>query len=142
MFRSNGSFFVSKQVETRQSGRIELEAEETDGENSGDASAEGASESVTVAMRTMEYTCLTSSLAHQLLIGRMRTQLSWNSLVNGEELMEEEWAKEFDEAYRAGYQSMQYLFLRKGNKVMTIFYLGDANLVDSGEAITQYFNRK
>ena len=117
----DGSLLIPWQLETRQSAGIE--------------------DNRTVAMRTLEYRCLTKGLAHDLLVGSARTQLSWNPLANAEPLTEAPFAGQVDEAYKAGYQSMQYLFLRKGNKVLLIFYLGDVSLTEVGEKIVEYMNQ-
>ncbi len=78
------------------------------------------------AMRISEYHLRGEKLSTDFLKAKMKQELGWNSYLR-------DYAKPIeidgaDEAYYAGYMSMQYLFIRQGEDITCVFYLGSGKL--------------
>lgn len=78
------------------------------------------------AMRISEYHLRGDKLSSEFVKAKMKQELGWNSYLR-------DYAKPIeiegaDEAYYAGYMSMQYLFIRQGEEVTCVFYLGGGKL--------------
>lgn len=103
------SFLVPVQLEVRQSGRT----------GSG----------VEPAMRIRYDEAVSEGMAQSLLTARVAVDLGWNDRIQAAKLE----VAGADEAYLAAYQSMQYLFLRRGEKVVSVFYVGEQELSEKAE---------
>ena len=53
----------------------------------------------------------------------MEARMDWNQI-----LMKWKIEAEVDEAYAAGYMGFQYLFLRDGKRMVTVYYYGEQDL--------------
>lgn len=98
------SFAVPVQWEFRQSGQLSSGAESV--------------------MRVRREEAVSEKLAGSLVWARMAADLHWNDRLQAAEVSVEG----ADEAYMASYQSIQYLFMRKGTQVVSVYYLGEQDL--------------
>lgn len=106
----NTSFLVPVQYELRQSGETEKDTEPV------------------LQMRYDE--AVTEGLAAKLLEARITSMLRWNEQMKALPIE----IAGADEAYSASYQHIQYLFLRRGKRVLSVFYMGDQELTERAEA--------
>ena len=104
----NTSFAVPKQYDFRMSGK----------------SAEG----LPVTMQVCYYEVATEGLAAPLFEAIMEARMDWNQI-----LMQWEMDADVDEAYAAGYMGFQYLFLREGDRMVTVYYYGEQDLTAQAE---------
>ena len=81
-----------------------------------------------------DFSLLVPSFAKELLIARMEAQLNWNIFISASPIQ----VDGAEQAYYAGYQGYHYLFMRNGNKIVTVFYNGDLKLSDHALAFTKY----
>lgn len=77
-------------------------------------------------------------LASKLLKARVVSMLRWNESIQAQEAE----IMGAEEAYVASYQSMQYLFMRQGSKVLSVFYMGNQDLAERASAFLKMFNQK
>ncbi len=87
------------------------------------------------AMRISEYHLRRDKLSSDFVKAKMKQELGWNSYLR-------DYAKPIeiegaDEAYYAGYMSMQYLFIRQGEEVTCVFYLGGGKLEEKASLFIQ-----
>jgi len=94
----------------------------------------GETEETQIAIRVCEYEALNEGFAQELMIARMEAQLNWNIFISASEIS----VAGADLAYYAGYQGFQYLFMRTGSRVVTVFYHGDLKLSDHAGAFASY----
>lgn len=87
-----------------------------------------------VVTRICQYQALNEGFAKELLIARMEAQLNWNIFISASPIQ----VDGAEQAYYAGYQGYHYLFMRNGNKIVTVFYNGDLKLSDHALAFTKY----
>lgn len=135
------AFFVPKQITIRQAGLIPAPEEEASEEAVPDdpyTLEDNPYENVweQVSMSTTIYKTISVRTAENLFRSLEAFKLHWNDLIKVQTL-EVEGA---DEAVYAGYQSMQYLLLRKGRTLCLVFYLGDINLNEAAENFVPSLN--
>lgn len=87
-------------------------------------------EMTSIVMRTEEYRTRSEKRAKELLEACIQKETGWNTIMDPEELE----VSGVDEAYYTGYQSLQYLFLRQGEKVAVVYYIGSVQLDEKAEA--------
>lgn len=75
-------------------------------------------------LRIQLYDLVFGNMADAVMDAVIRSNLSWASAIQQQELSVEG----TDRAVYAGYYDMQYLFMRQGNRVLAVFYLGDQDL--------------
>lgn len=100
------SFLVPVQYELRQSGQTEAGSEPILQIKYDEAASE--------------------ALAAKLLTARVASMLRWNESIQAQKVE----IAGAEEAYAASYQSMQYLFMRQGTKVVSVFYMGNQDLTE------------
>ncbi len=97
------SFAVPKQYDFRMAGK----------------NAEG----LPMTMQVCFYETAAESLAEPMFEAIMAARTDWNQI-----LMQWEIEADVDEAYAAGYMGFQYLFLRDGDRMVTVYYYGQQEL--------------
>ena len=80
-------------------------------------------EGLPVTMQVCLYEVAWDDLAAPMLEAIMKARMGWNQI-----LMQWEIESEVEEAYAAGYMGFQYLFLRDGNRIVTVYYYGEQDL--------------
>lgn len=80
-------------------------------------------EGLPVTMQVCLYEVAFEGLAAPMLEAIMEARMDWNQI-----LMQWEIDVEVDEAYAAGYMGFQYLFLRDGKRIVTVYYYGEQDL--------------
>ncbi len=76
-----------------------------------------------VTMQVCFYEVAAESLAEPMFEAIMAARMDWNQI-----LMQWELEADVDEAYAAGYMGFQYLFLREGQRIVTVYYYGEQDL--------------
>ena len=110
------SFAVPKQYDFRMSGK----------------NANG----VPVTMQVCYYDVANAALAEPMFEAIMEAKMNWNQI-----LMQWEIEAEVEEAYAAGYMGYQYLFLRDGDHLMTVYYYGEQDLTEKVDLFVSMLKR-
>lgn len=76
-------------------------------------------------MQVCLYEASSERVAASLFEAIMAKRQSWNQI-----LMQWEIEADVDEAYAAGYMGFQYLFLREGKRMVTVYYYGRQDLTE------------
>lgn len=76
-----------------------------------------------VTMQVCLYETASEGLAEPLFEAIMTARMDWNQI-----LLQWEIEADVDEAYAAGYMGFQYLFLREGSRMVTVYYYGEQDL--------------
>ena len=97
------SFAVPKQYDLRMAGRTE--------------------DGLPVTMQVCLYEVAWEGLAAPMFEAIMQARMDWNQI-----LMQWKIEADVEEAYAAGYMGFQYLFLRDGKRIVTVYYYGEQDL--------------
>ena len=84
-------------------------------------------------MQMRQYRVRFEGMGSTLLQAFMAASLSWNSRLIANPIS----VTGCDEAYSASFNNVQYLFLRKADQLMTVYYVGEQTLVEHAELFEQ-----
>ncbi len=85
-----------------------------------------------VTMQVCFYEVAAESLAEPMFEAIMAARMDWNQV-----LMQWEMEADVDEAYAAGYMGFQYLFLRDGERIVTVYYYGEQDLNEQADLFVE-----
>ena len=93
-------------------------------------------EGLPVTMQVCFYETAAESLAEPMFEAIMAARMDWNQI-----LMQWELDADVDEAYAAGYMGFQYLFLRDGDRMVTVYYYGQQELNEQLDLFVEMLRR-